>query len=329
MEEAEKGSRQTHIHGNRDALARGLSAHFVELDVEIHAGDPGSELVADTRVFGDLELVRTRSARVEFSVIRSQELVGRSTYNSFFIACILGGRITLSQESRSIELQASDLAVLDSTRPYRINVPGFIDVLWIRVPRHRIEGRIPRAAEVLAQRIDGSRGTGHLTSTLVKASLQEAEHLSTEESLRSSNALLDLLCLSLDISASQGDAKPKQLLRRIQNHIDANISDPGLNRDTISRSHGISPRYLNKIFEREGLSVARWIRLRRLELSRQRIEAEDASDVTISEIAYTCGFNDLSSFNRAFKRHFGATPSSLREAPQRTQGRNGQSGTRA
>lgn len=49
-----------------------------------------------------------------------------------------------------------------------------------------------------------------------------------------------------------------------------------------------------------------------LELSRQRIEAADCSDTTISEIAFACGFTDISSFNRAFKRHFGATPSSLR-----------------
>ncbi|MDB4476349.1 helix-turn-helix domain-containing protein [bacterium] len=321
MKQTENNTRQTLINGNRDALARGLSELFVELDVQVCADKPSADLVVDTRVFGDLELLRTSSKRGAFSVIRSEEVAGRSTFNNFFIACILRGRITLSQESRTIALQISDLAVLDSTRPYRIDVSGGLDVLWIRVPRHRIEGRIPGAAEVLAQRIDGSIGAGHLTSTLVNASLQEAERLSTDESLRISNALLDLLCLSLDISTSQGDAKPKQLLRRIQNYIDANLSDTGLNRDTISGRHGISPRYLNKIFEREGLSAARWIRLRRLELSRQRVEAEDPSDVTISEIAYSCGFNDLSSFNRAFKRHFGATPSSLRKARRRARDR--------
>jgi len=32
----------------------------------------------------------------------------------------------------------------------------------------------------------------------------------------------------------------------------------------------------------------------------------------ISAIAYECGFTDLSNFNRAFRRRFGATPSDIR-----------------
>jgi AraC-like DNA-binding protein len=32
----------------------------------------------------------------------------------------------------------------------------------------------------------------------------------------------------------------------------------------------------------------------------------------ISEIAFDCGFNDLSYFNRCFRRRFGLTPSAAR-----------------
>ncbi len=300
------------IEGDENVLAAGLSDLFIELEVHVQARHQDARMLVDTRVFGDLELLHTNVVRGGFSVVRSQELVARSVSNSFFVGCILDGVANFYQESRKVSLQASDLAVLDSTRPYRIDVDGHLDALWIRVPRHRIEGRMPSAAEILAQRIDGSSGTGHLTSSLVTASLKEAERLSASESMRISNALLDLLCLSLEIDRSQDDRRPLHILRRIQNHIDANIADPSLSRETIARSHGISARYLSKIFEREGLSVAKWIRLRRLELSRQRIEAPDSANTTISEIAFACGFTDVSSFNRAFKRYFGATPSSLR-----------------
>lgn len=301
------------VRGDRAIWARALSALFVELHVQIHRQNDNSRLIADKHSFGDLELVRTQVYDAEFSVLRSEDLVARSTSNYFFIACIIDGGITLAQASRSIAMVTSDLAVLDSTEPYRIDVGGKLDVLWIRVPRHRIEGRISRSAEVLAQRIDGSRGTGHLASTLVHASLREAERLSASEALRTSNALLDLVCLSLDVTVRPADRRPKQLLRRIQNHIDANLADPGLCRASIAESTGLSVRYLNRIFEREGLSVARWIRLRRLEMSRQRIEAPAGENATISEIALACGFNNVSSFNRAFKNHFGTTPSSLRQ----------------
>lgn len=301
------------VSGGRDAWSRVLSGLFVELDVVTHAQNEASRLIADRYSFGDLELVRTQVFDAEFSVLRSEELVAQSSSNSFFLSCILDGRITLSQASRSIAMVSNDLAVLDSTQPYRINVEGQLDVLWVRVPRHRIEGRIAQSAEVLAQRIDGSQSLGHIASTLVRASLREAGHLSASESLRISNALLDLVCLCLDVSIRPAEHRPKQLLRRIQNHIDANLADPGLSRASIAQSMGVSIRYLNRIFEREGLSVARWIRLRRLEMSRQRIETAVDGHSSISEIALTCGFNNVSSFNRAFKSHFGTTPSSLRQ----------------
>jgi AraC-like DNA-binding protein len=38
------------------------------------------------------------------------------------------------------------------------------------------------------------------------------------------------------------------------------------------------------------------------------------NEIGIASIAYDAGFGDLSYFNRAFKRCYGATPSEVREA---------------
>ena len=37
--------------------------------------------------------------------------------------------------------------------------------------------------------------------------------------------------------------------------------------------------------------------------------------LTIAQLAHACGFNDISYFNRAFRRQFGATPTDVRESP--------------
>ena len=42
------------------------------------------------------------------------------------------------------------------------------------------------------------------------------------------------------------------------------------------------------------------------------------NDKSISEIAYEVGFDDLSWFNRMFRRSFGVVPGGLRERPART-----------
>jgi len=40
----------------------------------------------------------------------------------------------------------------------------------------------------------------------------------------------------------------------------------------------------------------------------------------ISTIAFQVGFGDLSHFNRTFRRHYGATPSDVRERARRESG---------
>ena len=51
---------------------------------------------------------------------------------------------------------------------------------------------------------------------------------------------------------------------------------------------------------------------RRLALARRRLRDPARAGLTISAIAYECGFGDLSYFNRSFRRAYGATPSDVR-----------------
>lgn len=90
--------------------------------------------------------------------------------------------------------------------------------------------------------------------------------------------------------------------------LEAHLDDPDLSLKHIAERQALSVRYLNKLFEREGISTARWIRMRRLERCRRDLESEELGDRSISAIAYANGFSDISSFNRAFR----ATPGSLR-----------------
>ncbi|MDQ0067204.1 helix-turn-helix domain-containing protein [Chryseobacterium lathyri] len=73
-----------------------------------------------------------------------------------------------------------------------------------------------------------------------------------------------------------------------------------------NRSLSVFKREFNSIF---GSSPARWIRTRRLSDARVLLPHTDKS---ISEIAFACGFNTLSQFDKSFRKHFHKTPSSMR-----------------
>lgn len=305
------------ISGDAAEWSRGLSSVFVELEVE--QLDPRQKLTS--RVyrypFGDLTFVRTITRGGAHVARRTEGLIQQSNDNIFFIGFMLAGDATLSQGDHCAELHPGDIAILDSSRAYVIDAPYGFDALWVSVPRYRLEGRLHALSDIMAQRIDGSTGIGHVASSMLSAALDEAPRMKTNEANRIGNHLLDMLSLSLTdgSTARQADrttAYSTSMLRRIQEFVEQHLDDEGLSPEQVAAAHNVSVRYVNKLFEREGTSVARWIRMRRLECCRMDIENPDNTGRSISDIAYSHGFGNISSFNRAFRSRFGLTPRTLR-----------------
>jgi AraC-like DNA-binding protein len=71
------------------------------------------------------------------------------------------------------------------------------------------------------------------------------------------------------------------------------------------------------LFEEEGSSFSSFVLAERLLRVRRMLVDRRYANLNIAQIAHENGFGDLSSFNRVFRRHFGATPSDFREAARR------------
>lgn len=66
------------------------------------------------------------------------------------------------------------------------------------------------------------------------------------------------------------------------------------------------------LFELDGTTLSTFKLGLRLSRVRRMLVGASHASLTISKIAYRAGFNDLSTFNREFRRHFGTTPSEFR-----------------
>lgn len=82
--------------------------------------------------------------------------------------------------------------------------------------------------------------------------------------------------------------------------------------DDLASRHRVSPRYLRMLFESEGTSFTEFVREERLKRARRMLLTPRLDRLLISEIAYEVGFNDLSYFNRMFRRRFGLSPGEIR-----------------
>jgi AraC-like DNA-binding protein len=104
---------------------------------------------------------------------------------------------------------------------------------------------------------------------------------------------------------------------RVLQSIEMRLSDPNLSIHQIAAEHGISSRYLQKLFESHGESFGQHVKLRRLERCRLDLGSPLHAQRTISEILYQWGFNDSATFSRAFRDRYGVSPREYRKSPER------------
>ena len=80
---------------------------------------------------------------------------------------------------------------------------------------------------------------------------------------------------------------------------------------------GVSPRYLQMVFELDGGTFSAFLLNQRLTNAHRMLCAPRSSRRAVSTIAYDVGFGDLSYFNRCFRKFYGLTPRDIREAAAR------------
>jgi len=106
------------------------------------------------------------------------------------------------------------------------------------------------------------------------------------------------------IRAARLQAIKDDILARFEN--DVSLAE-------IAARHRLSTRYVGMLFESEGTSMTEFVREERLKRARSMLLSPRFAGRRIAEIAFEVGFNDVSYFNRSFRRQFGQSPSEVRE----------------
>lgn len=94
--------------------------------------------------------------------------------------------------------------------------------------------------------------------------------------------------------------------------INRSFSEPGLTLADVARRQGVSPRYLQRLFEESGMSFTARVNELRLQRAFALLSKEHSRGRPISEIAWQAGFSNISHFNRLFRARFGDTPTGIR-----------------
>jgi AraC-like DNA-binding protein len=106
-------------------------------------------------------------------------------------------------------------------------------------------------------------------------------------------------------------------LRAIKADIAHSLADGGLSVAALARRQRVTPRYIHKLFETEDTTFTRYVLGLRLEQVYRMLTDPRYVHRKVGALALDSGFGDLSTFNRAFRRRYGVTPSDVRAMTRR------------
>jgi AraC-like DNA-binding protein len=201
--------------------------------------------------------------------------------------------------------------------PFTVVRPTPSTLIGIRAPRRALPlsaGRYDEAPQLVAGHTPALR---LLTAYL--AALRAGPPPAPELADAVVDHLLQLIALSLRPSPPDPSPTARAVraarLASLKADVARHFSDPALSLVAVAARHGISPRYVHKLFEDDGRTYSQFVLGVRLERARRELRDPRAAARTVSAIAGSVGFGDLSYFNRTFRRRYGMTPTEARQTP--------------
>jgi AraC-like DNA-binding protein len=255
----------------------------------------------------------TRHRCTPHSAVRAPADIANSPGEFNYLSLILSGGSECEQRGRTTVLKTGDIVVLDSARPARFSMdPAPFDALIMSIPKADL-----RTTGDADERI-GNVVLKQNRTPLAKCLSLVAQRMmaaSQEELVSLYDACLSLLPLEawcFDRDEVPAGAQVHHLLPKIMNYIDQNVTQADLDPLRVAEQFGISVRYLHKLFIACGVTFSSFLTARRLNYISRDLRSPTCRRQPISTVALRWGFSDLSSFNRAFKRKYGCTPSQFR-----------------
>ena len=182
----------------------------------------------------------------------------------------------------------------------------------VHLPMATLRAMVPDVESLVGRELEPG-GALSLAMDYSNLLLQHPEAVE-EAGMAIAKHLLDLAALGLGArgelaaEARRGGLRAVRL-KAVLTILEQRFAEPDFSAQKLAAAAGLSERYVNELLYDAGASFT--IRLNELRL-RKAADLLSHRGGRISDIAFECGFNDLSYFNRCFRRRFGLTPTAAR-----------------
>ncbi len=228
-----------------------------------------------------------------------------------------GGAMHVSHSGREVQLGAGQATLLRNWQPGRVALSRQTNYTAVLIPNAAIE-RSGAIDVLVGQKLPETTAL-NLIKSYISSLGTGRDGMNGDLAQLASAHLIDLARMTLRTEvtgtedaefAKLGEARLRLALEMIANR----HCEPNLCVSDIAAAQGISTRYLQKLLEKKGISFVGHLTSLRLLTAHAALRQPEAKSRNVTEIAFGCGFSDISHFNRLFRRYFDETPTKVRSA---------------
>jgi AraC-like DNA-binding protein len=258
-----------------------------------------------------LTLTRTHWGRM--SSVRTDRMAARSSADNLMLFCVyMAGRGCVRQHDRCAELTAGAGVLTEARSRYERISPSETWRMSLRFPRQLLPLRTTELTEGCARSMDPAAPAMQMLTAYLDRLFEAADDLTTPQRLHAGRAAIEMLAMALrgvTPSVPGGDGPDGLLLEMMRTHVREHLADPHLRVEELARRHHVSVSHAYTLFELIGTTPGAYLREERLLAARAMLSDRGHDRLTISAIAAAVGYLDLRTFERAFRRRYGMTPS--------------------
>jgi AraC-like DNA-binding protein len=257
---------------------------------------------------GQLRMVRPASRPAVISRHPSGKFQNDRT---LVIHLVNSGEVRLEQRGRSASLSPGDLVICAAEEYYRFDAPTTHELMVVEMDRSALEQRMGQVDDCIARCISRDRPGTRLVHRYMNSLWQEARH--STDGLREpvyAGILVEMLASCIDCAEPSLALRPDPLFLSVQRIVSERLDDPTLSPAAIAEELGVSLRTLQAAASRSGSTLTQYIAGQRLHRAARLLLA--LPHVSITDVAFRCGFSDSSYFSRRFHEFFGTSPREYR-----------------
>lgn len=279
-----------------------------------HLTDEPTLARLESRLFGDARLIQIIDKTPACQVMHTpSRLLWRDDY---LLVLQLAGHGSYRQVGQQVMLEAGDMMLLDMSQQFDLAFPNRHRELVWALPRETLAPLLAKPERV-GIGISGGHGFGALLAASMRMLAGEADKLDTnsQQNLRFHLCNLAALALGATQPAEKARRQTYRMLRRQQifAYVESHLSENNLVAERVAQDLKMSRRWLYELFSESGTSLTAWIARRRAEECHRLLGDPRYDHLSISAIAYSYGFNDLSTFYRQFRTYCGKKPGEVRQ----------------